>query len=419
MEGKHTGSMEHRTPAQIRLRDGDSGGVTLPWEIPLGEWDAAEVPLRDMAVGPSRHLVRFVEVNGKVHALKELPARLARKEYEVLRGLENRGLPSVRAIGLIEYEDAAVLVTAYLERSWQYRRLFMQLPPKSKHRERLLEAMAALLVELHRNGVYWGDCSLANTLFTRDGQVLQAHLVDAETSEMHPHLSRGQREMDLEIFVENVAAGLLDVGAHLEYGGDEIDELLEAAFDVRRRYEELWEVIHQERVLSFSDRGEALDRVRQLNSLGFAVDEVHLEPAESGKLRVRTDVVSRTYHSERLHQLTGLAVGEGQARILLGDLESYRRRSRGLGSTDGALARRWAVEQLSPGMEAARAALGREVEPIQAYCDLLEVRWLLSEQAGEDVGTEAALEALKLRALPTGAAAQAALLELYGDPETR
>ena len=46
--------------------------------------------------------------------------------------------------------------------------------------------MASLLVDLHRNGVFWGDCSLANTLFSRDGQVLQAWLVDAETSEIHP-----------------------------------------------------------------------------------------------------------------------------------------------------------------------------------------------------------------------------------------
>ena len=49
--------------------------------------------------------------------------------------------------------------------------------------------MAGLLVELHRHGVFWGDCSLANTLFSRDGQVLQAWLVDAETSEVHPAAS--------------------------------------------------------------------------------------------------------------------------------------------------------------------------------------------------------------------------------------
>ena len=50
----------------------------------------------------------------------------------------------------------------------------MRLPPdQPKHRARLLDGMAGLLVELHRHGVFWGDCSLANTLFSRDGQLLQ------------------------------------------------------------------------------------------------------------------------------------------------------------------------------------------------------------------------------------------------------
>ena len=110
--------------------------------------------------------------------------------------LEEMGLPAVRPAGLVlqpEF-DTAILVTRYLEGSWQYRRLFMRLPPdQPKHRARLLDAMAGLLVELHRHGVFWGDCSLANTLFSRDGQLLQAWLVDAETSEVHPTLSRGQR----------------------------------------------------------------------------------------------------------------------------------------------------------------------------------------------------------------------------------
>ncbi len=84
------------------------------------------------------------------------------------------GLPAVRPAGLVlqpEF-DTAILVTRYLEGSWQYRRLFMRLPPdQPKHRARLLDAMAGLLVELHRHGVFWGDCSLANTLFSRDGQI--------------------------------------------------------------------------------------------------------------------------------------------------------------------------------------------------------------------------------------------------------
>ena len=71
--------------------------------------------------------------------------------------------------------------------------------------------MTGLLVELHRTGLFWGDCSLANTLLMRDGQRLQAYLVDAETSEIHEQLSDGQREADLEIAIENVAGDLADL----------------------------------------------------------------------------------------------------------------------------------------------------------------------------------------------------------------
>jgi hypothetical protein len=166
-------------PPTLRLRAPSPGLLALPWLEPLGEWDATEVPLRDIPVGPSRHLVRFVETDGRLWALKELPRRVAEKEYAVLRDLETRALPAVRPAGLViqPQDDNAILVTRYLQRSWQYRRLLMRIPPdQPRHRERLLDAMASLLVDLHRNGVFWGDCSLANTLFSRDGQVLQAWL---------------------------------------------------------------------------------------------------------------------------------------------------------------------------------------------------------------------------------------------------
>ena len=135
----------------------------------------------------------------------------------MLRHLEDAGLPAVRAVGLAERPERgdAVLVTEYLRHSMQYRRLLMRLRGVSRaYRDRLLDAMALLLVDLHRGGVYWGDCSLANTLFRRDGDRIQAYLVDAETCEVHPELSDGQRRFDLDILVENVAFGLADLAAY-------------------------------------------------------------------------------------------------------------------------------------------------------------------------------------------------------------
>jgi hypothetical protein len=53
---------------------------------------------------------------------------------------------------------------------------------------------------------------------------------------------------------------------------------------------------------------------------------------------------------------------------------------------------------------------------IQAYCDLLEVRWLLSEQAGRDVGTSKALVALSNNVIPTDSAAKMAIAEVPTAP---
>ncbi len=169
----------------IRLRSASRELLALPWNEPLASWSPDEVAFRVLPVGPSRHLVRFVEADRVLYALKELPRRVAAKEYRVLRELDAAELPAVRPLGLVEQYDSgnAILVTRYLDHSWQYRRLFQRLGTgPSKHRDRLLDAMAMLVVDLHRSGVFWGDCSLANTLFARDGQLLQAFLVDAETS---------------------------------------------------------------------------------------------------------------------------------------------------------------------------------------------------------------------------------------------
>ena len=126
----------------------------------MEHWCADQAVLRDLPVGPSRHLVRFVVIDETTYALKEESVDNARHEYDVLVRLEALALPSVRAIGIAEraLEDTAILVTEYLRHSLQYRRLLMRVPLTADgYRDRLLDAMASLLVDLHRAGVYWGD----------------------------------------------------------------------------------------------------------------------------------------------------------------------------------------------------------------------------------------------------------------------
>ncbi len=372
----------------IRLRDASPGLLALPWLRPLGEWTVEQATLRELPVGPSRHLVRFAEADGVLYALKELPTRVAAKEYRVLRTLEDRELPAVRPVGLVEQPAGgnSILVTEYLGHAWQYRRLFQRLSRTlARHRERLLDAMAGLLVDLHRAGVFWGDCSLANTLFKRDGQALQAFLVDAETSEMHPSLSRGQRELDLGILVENVTGDLLDLALAMGETGEHVDADLAAAESVATRYWQLW-------------------------------DELALEPVEHdrSRLRLKVAVADRRFHSEELRRLTGLEVGEGQATVLLNDLRGYQCRlehERPGSAGDEVIGYRWLAECFRPGVTKAALVLDPASDPIQAYCDLLEVRWLLSERSGHDVGDEAALEALAEHRPPAESVAEMAVVE--------
>ena len=166
----------------------------------------------------------------------------------------------------------------------------MLLPPgASAYRDRLLDAMALLLVDLHRGGVYWGDCSLANTLFRRDGDRIQAYLVDAETSETFPSLSDGQRDYDLEILVENVAFGLADLAA-LPRAATRMDEAIEAAAVGPRA---LRGACGASCTTSPScipgDRQAIRARLRRLNDLGFSVDEIEVDPVgPHGSVRLRT-----------------------------------------------------------------------------------------------------------------------------------
>jgi hypothetical protein len=256
--------------------------------------------------------------------------------------------------------------------------------------------MASLLVDLHRAGVFWGDCSLANTLFRRDGDRIQAYLVDAETSEIHPTLSDGQRSYDLDILVENVGFGLADLGA-MQERKDAFEDAIEAAESVRARYTALWDELNLEPELSAGDRHAIRARIRRLNDLGFAVDEIDLEPTAAGDtVRLRVAVASRRFHAHELQRLTGLQALEGQARLLLNDLREYQawlEHEAGASIALDLAADRWLRDVLEPSLATLGPAIGPRRDPLQGYCDVLEEKWLLSEAAGGDVGLEAALDA--------------------------
>ena len=46
-------------------------------------------------------MVRFVAEGGEVFAIKEIDERLARREYRLLRRLDELGIPAVEVLGVV------------------------------------------------------------------------------------------------------------------------------------------------------------------------------------------------------------------------------------------------------------------------------------------------------------------------------
>ena len=366
--------------------------LDLPWHEPLEDWRSAR--LVEVPRGIGRHVVRFVDYDGALFALKELPPELARREYRLLRELGSRGIAAVDAVGVVSErgeELPDVLVTRYLDFSLPYR-LALARRPEPRQLERLLDAFAQLLVRLHLSGFFWGDCSLSNALFRRDAGELAAYLVDAETGELHPSLTDGQRGYDLAIAEENVFGELLDVAAELGDPGVHTGEL---AAEIPARYERLWSELTAEAELAPGEESALGDRLRRLAELGFDVGEVEIVETDGGyRLRLEPKLMEPGHHRRLLQRLTGLDAQENQARRLLADLDAYRRRTLEETMpppTEAAAAGRWLAEVFEPAIAAVPRELRGKRDAAQLYHELLEHRWYLSERAGREVPLKAAV----------------------------
>jgi hypothetical protein len=389
---------------QITAARPDQALFDLPWSVPLQDWP--EERLAALPRGISRHVVRFVQLSGRVIAVKEIKADLARREYQMLRSLRRLDQPCVKPIGVIsDRVDAdghpldACLLTRHLRFSLPYRALFSQtLRPDTVGR--LIDALAALLVRLHLAGFWWGDVSLSNTLFRRDAGAFAAYLVDAETGELQSRLSDGQRDHDLEIARVNIAGELMDLSA----GG-----LLEASVDpvdtsalIVSRYEKLWRELTELERFELGDRWRVDERIRRLNELGFDVDELAMSTDIDGThIQIQPKVVDAGHHSRRLLRLTGLDVEENQARRLLNDLDSYRAATDRQGDDEEFVAHDWLSKVYEPVTRKVPAELTGKLEPAEVFHEVLEHRWFMSERQGHDVPIMEALQDYLDSVLPT------------------
>ncbi len=374
--------------------------IEFPFDQRLADWD---LPNLHRVLGIHRHEVKLIEFDRVSYVIKELPDRLVLREYELLREVDDLGLPTVDAVAAVTQRETTdgdgLLITRHLDYSLPYRSLLMgrglEIPYLG---ERLLDAMVALLVRIHLAGIFWGDCSLNNTLFRRDAGALQAYIIDLETAEQHESLSTGQRELDVMIARDNMAGGLLDLQAsgRLTAHIDPID----AANTVVEQYEALWNEITTPIDAAIGDADPIRQHLDRLHSLGFAVDEIEVISNPDGRsVRIIPKVVEHGYHAERLASLTGLQAGDNQARRMLQDIKSFHADQQAQAVESGGRqvpfnvsAVRWLDRVFEPTMAQVPPELFERLEAAELFHHLLDHRYYMGERLGRPVKLAEALE---------------------------
>jgi hypothetical protein len=375
----------------------------LPWQSPIDDWSNLTNRLVRVESGLSRHPIVFVNYEGSIYAIKELPSGIAQKEFNNLLAINKLRLPSVVVVGYGEHKVAdsssTLLITKYLESSIPYLSIF-QRSSMDRYRNSILDAMAGLLVQLHLNGIYWGDCSLSNILFRRDAGTLQAYLVDAETVELHdPPLRPTDRHQDLEIMQENIQNDLLysNISSLIEeYPHSDMGDY------IRTRYQALWEEITREIIVKPGEQYRIQDRINSLHQLGFSIKDIEILKDRSGdKLRLRVILTDRNFHRDRLFELTGIVAEDMQARQMMNEIQQLRASISQ--QTDSSIplsvaAHNWlkniyepVVNELKPILDKKGISYALNDLP-EIYCQILENKWYLSEKAHRDIGHHSAVE---------------------------
>jgi len=380
-------------PSDLRITSSlmDATLLDLPWDLPLDEWTEDDVV--QLPKGISRHLVRVARLSGRVVAIKETTTEMAEREYAILRTLQRLDVPCVEPLAIIDDRTGrdgerlpAALVTRHLRFSLPYRALYSS-SMKESTAERLVDALAGLLVRLHLVGFYWGDVSLSNTLFRRDAGAFAAYLVDAETGELALRgLSDGRRTDDLEVARVNIAGELLDLAA-----GDRLDPSIDpvaVAGHIVEQYTSLWHELHSGQVVPADERWRIRERIERLNALGYDIGELSITTTEGGaKVAIRPKVVDPGHHHRRLQSLTGIDAEENQARRMLNDLDEYVATQHDLrpGVGDDVLAIEWYERVFARVVAAVPIELRGKLEGPEVFHEVLEHRWFLSEQLQREV----------------------------------
>ena len=381
----------------------------LPWDVPLEEWpERGVVPLL-IRRGESRHPVIFVEREGQRYAIKETTPHMAEREIHNLREIEGRGIPALSPVGSVSVAAPAILiheegpgglpqytsgdrgytVTRLAPRVVPHALLF-RLPFTRKTKQRLLGAVAVLMVELHEHGVYWGDPSLANVLLRIDGRRVLAILADAETAELFSGpVSEGLREQDLALFGESLMWQAEDLRAARGLSEDE------AVLDDRdfRYFERRYRWLRREHARlttspPFMTFLQVEHLLETLNRFGFSL-------LSTGGHTVQKFIsVLPGWYVHRIYELLGITVPRIYARrfynTILGHQAIMSQKARRNVTIEEA-AKDWYTRYHLPTILLLRQHLTSGQDPMEAYFSIMRHKWKLSEKAGYEIPLDEAV----------------------------
>jgi hypothetical protein len=392
----------------------------LPWQVPLEEWQQHGVELLIVRRGESRHPVVFVERGGMRYAIKETTPHMAEREIHNFREIAFRGIPALDPVGTVSVPappipveaprlggltqyingDRGYTVTSLAPRVIPHSQLY-RIPFTRRTKERLLSAVAVLMIELHEHGVYWGDPSLANVLIRIDGRSILAIMADAETAEIFPGpISEGLREQDIAAFGESLLWQAEDL--RLARGLPEDKQVLgEPDFRYfRRRYRQLRRE-HAQIAASpnFGTYYQAQQFLRRLNRWGYS-----LLGLTERTLQQFTTVLPGWYQ-RRIYNLLRIHVPRAYARrfynLILGH-QAEMSAEQGHEVSIEEAAQDWYTRYHLPAILLLRRILTRGQDPLRAYFAVMQNRWRMSQKAQHEVPIDEAILDWSMRQAETG-----------------
>lgn len=393
----------------------------LPWHAPLEQWLALGVPLLNIRRGESRHPVVFVEREGIRYAIKETSPHMAEREARILGEIAHRGIPTLTAAGTVVVPRPLVAFHAALpgglssyisgDRGYLVTRLALRvvphaflyrLPLNRRTKQRLLSAIAVLMIELHEHGVYWGDPSLANILLRIDGRRILAIMADAETAEyFSAPVEEGLRAQDLASFEESLAWQAEDLRQARGLPEDQqpLDDTDFRYFMQRYR----WLKREHARISApekhFNTLYQAQQFLQGMNRWGFSFLGM------TGRTLQELTTVRPGWYQRRIRELLNISIPRVYARryynMILGH-QALASEKEGRALSIEEAAHQWYTLYHLPAILLLRQILTAGQDPLKAYFQVMLHKWQMSERAGYEIPLDEAIVDWSMTRAKTG-----------------